>query len=262
MAGSFAYGVHMTRHSDAEGNAALDRSRIRRLSIAVVVLLAACLVVLVGPAVAPHAEPSGSLGPWPEQTEPRPHPDFTKAKETPTDVTPATPTAAAPTAAGTTTERADRAPTERPTRTTAATTTAAPGTATAEPDDQPAPEPAPAEPAPADGSVLGLVNHARSVIGCGPVSGSAALDTYAAGHSQEQASTDTMHHSEPAELDALAGTWGENVAVGYPDPASVMAAWMDSPGHRANIENCAFTSMGIGTATGPSGLYWTQVFTA
>ena len=29
--------------------------------------------------------------------------------------------------------------------------------------------------------------------------------------------------------------WAENVAVGYPDAASVMDGWMNSPGHRENI---------------------------
>ena len=31
------------------------------------------------------------------------------------------------------------------------------------------------------------------------------------------------------------GWWGENVAYGYTTADSVMAAWMNSPGHRANI---------------------------
>ena len=41
-----------------------------------------------------------------------------------------------------------------------------------------------------------------------------------------------------------------------------MTAWMDSPGHRANILNCAFTEVGIGRADTGDGPYWTQNFAA
>ena len=59
------------------------------------------------------------------------------------------------------------------------------------------------------------------------------------------------------------GPLGENVAVGYPTAEAVMAGWMNSPGHRANILNCAARAMGVGVATGADGrLYWTQVFGA
>ncbi|MGK5633055.1 CAP domain-containing protein, partial [Streptomyces sp. URMC 123] len=40
-----------------------------------------------------------------------------------------------------------------------------------------------------------------------------------------------------------------------------MEQWMNSPGHRANILNCQFKSMGAGHAAGGSwGHYWTQMF--
>ena len=58
-----------------------------------------------------------------------------------------------------------------------------------------------------------------------------------------------------------ANALGENVAFGYPTPAAVMDGWMTSPGHRANILNCAFRGIGVGVATGGDGrLYWTQNF--
>ena len=40
--------------------------------------------------------------------------------------------------------------------------------------------------------------------------------------------------------------WGENVAMGYPSPRSVVRAWMRSAGHRANILNPAFRHVGVG----------------
>src|SRR5687768_1250563 len=59
------------------------------------------------------------------------------------------------------------------------------------------------------------------------------------------------------------GAWGENIAVYYRDPEAVLRAWMDSPGHRANILDPAFTHLGIGAAVNPAsrwGYYWTLDF--
>lgn len=56
---------------------------------------------------------------------------------------------------------------------------------------------------------------------------------------------------------------GENIAAGQRSPEEVMAAWMASPGHRANILNPAFREIGIGVVNrGRSGLYWVQIFGA
>jgi hypothetical protein len=43
---------------------------------------------------------------------------------------------------------------------------------------------------------------------------------------------------------------GENLAVNFTDSDAVEAAWMNSPEHRANILNGAFTEVGIATALG------------
>lgn len=43
---------------------------------------------------------------------------------------------------------------------------------------------------------------------------------------------------------------GENLAVNFSDSEDVIKAWMDSPGHRANILNGKFTEIGIATAFG------------
>lgn len=51
---------------------------------------------------------------------------------------------------------------------------------------------------------------------------------------------------------------GENIAKGQRTAESVMKAWMDSPGHRRNIENCEFKAIGVGLDT--RGFVWTQNF--
>jgi uncharacterized YkwD family protein/spore coat assembly protein SafA len=56
-------------------------------------------------------------------------------------------------------------------------------------------------------------------------------------------------------------TAGENIAAGQQTPQEVVNAWMNSPGHRANILNRNFTHIGVGYAKGGSyGHYWTQMF--
>ena len=51
---------------------------------------------------------------------------------------------------------------------------------------------------------------------------------------------------------------GENIARGQASPQAVVNAWMNSPGHRANILNPSFTRIGVGYVA--DGHYWTQMF--
>src|SRR5699024_2132648 len=53
-------------------------------------------------------------------------------------------------------------------------------------------------------------------------------------------------------------TAGENIAMGQRTPNEVVQAWMNSPGHRANILNPNFTHIGVGYVE--NGHYWTQQF--
>jgi uncharacterized protein YkwD len=65
---------------------------------------------------------------------------------------------------------------------------------------------------------------------------------------------------DPFERLSAAGiTWGaagENIAHGQPTAAAVMAGWLSSRGHRANLENAAYTHHGVGLV----GTHWTHVF--
>lgn len=54
---------------------------------------------------------------------------------------------------------------------------------------------------------------------------------------------------------------GENIAAGQTTPKAVVTAWMNSPGHRANILSKSYTQIGVGYAQGGSyGCYWSQMF--
>lgn len=55
---------------------------------------------------------------------------------------------------------------------------------------------------------------------------------------------------------------GENIAWGQKTPQEVVTAWMNSPGHRANIMHKSFTKIGVGHLKNSSGAsYWAQLFT-
>lgn len=54
---------------------------------------------------------------------------------------------------------------------------------------------------------------------------------------------------------------GENIAWGQRTPEAVVNAWMNSEGHRANILNKNYTSIGVGYHLNGSTPYWTQLFT-
>lgn len=120
--------------------------------------------------------------------------------------------------------------------------------------------------------VVRLANQERVTAGLPQLTAHPAATAAALAHSQDQAAHGRMSHT--GSDGSNAGTrlsragfdwraWGENVAVGYRTPSDVVAAWMGSPGHRANVLNAAFTTIGIGVATDADGrAYWTMVLAA
>jgi uncharacterized protein YkwD len=117
--------------------------------------------------------------------------------------------------------------------------------------------------------VLQLVNEHRAKLGRAPLAMSARLTAAAVWKARHMAAYRYMSHDDPAP--PVARSWrdrvdtcgyplsagsGENVAFGFRTPSEVMAAWLNSPGHRANIENGGFRAIGIGAA----GTYWAQNF--
>ncbi|WP_426564401.1 CAP domain-containing protein [Angustibacter sp. McL0619] len=118
--------------------------------------------------------------------------------------------------------------------------------------------------------VIALVNSERGRAGCGALRESSQLDAAAYGHSKDMATHDYFSHvsQDGRTFDVrirAAGysghTLGENIAAGQRTASAVMASWMGSSGHRANILNCAFKQIGVGVASGGSyGTYWTQDF--
>ena len=133
----------------------------------------------------------------------------------------------------------------------------------------PATQPPAPPPASTSSDAIALTNQARANAGLAALSANGALNNAAAAHSADQAARNQMTHtgsngSNAGDRIRAAGyspsTWGENVAAGYSSASSVVAGWMASSGHRANILNPAFTQIGVASATAANGTrYWTMV---
>ncbi|MFD7434427.1 CAP domain-containing protein [Streptomyces sp. NPDC059861] len=116
--------------------------------------------------------------------------------------------------------------------------------------------------------VLRLVNNERAQAGCSPLAANSALADLAGDYSEAMAEQGFFDHTDPsgntpwdrAEAAGISNLGGENIARGQADAAAVMEAWMNSPGHRANILNCDFKTLGVGVHYGSGGPWWTQNF--
>jgi uncharacterized protein YkwD len=128
--------------------------------------------------------------------------------------------------------------------------------------------------------ILSLINAERAEANCPALVSDPKLTAAAQGHTEDMAANNFFDHRGSAgttvsdRVTAAGYTWrrvGENIAAGYGAPAAVVAGWMASPGHRANILNCAYAHTGIGyvydpddgpltDGDGPYHRYFTQVF--
>lgn len=101
-----------------------------------------------------------------------------------------------------------------------------------------------------------LVNEARAANGQAGLLRSAAMDAVAMQWATQMAASNGMVHNPGYSTQIPAG-WtgaGENIAMGQPTPGAMHTAWMNSPGHRANILG-DFTDVGIAFIT-VDGVTW------
>ncbi|MFD7656543.1 CAP domain-containing protein [Actinosynnema sp. NPDC059797] len=173
----------------------------------------------------------------------------------------AVPTTGATTSTAATTTTTTTTTTEATTTTTGATTTTAPG----EPSTAPTTTTEPVEVLPED-EVVALVNEARDLAGCEPLTVDERVVEAAQEHSTDMAERGYFSHTTPDGVDfaqrmrtaGYPNPGGENIAKGQRSAEQVMNSWMNSDGHRRNILNCGFTTIGVGLDT--RGWYWTQNF--
>ena len=114
-----------------------------------------------------------------------------------------------------------------------------------------------------------LVNIHRTTHGCTALKVDTALTTAARTHSAWMGQTGTFSHTGRAGSTFItrAKTAGyptpsaENIAWGYRTATTVVTGWMNSPGHRKNILNCASKTVGVGAVYAANGTpYYTQDF--
>jgi uncharacterized protein YkwD len=120
--------------------------------------------------------------------------------------------------------------------------------------------------------VIALTNAQRRAHGCGALTVNVTLTRVAQAHTADMATHNYFSHNSrngasPAARMTAAGYRysyaAENIAAGQASADIVVAAWMKSPGHRANILNCHLTQIGVGYAVNNASTYrtyWTQDF--
>ncbi|MFE6234581.1 CAP domain-containing protein [Cellulosimicrobium sp. NPDC057862] len=140
------------------------------------------------------------------------------------------------------------------------------------PSVTPAPAPASAAAVPAGpgaisaegAAVVERTNAERAAAGCGPLVVDERLTAAAQLHSEDMLAQGYFDHTsldgrspwDRAKAQGYANPGAENIAKGQATAEDVVRAWMDSPGHRANILNCDLREIGVGHAD----RVWTQLF--
>ena len=123
-----------------------------------------------------------------------------------------------------------------------------------------------------ESEVIDLVNSERAAQGLHPLTHNSQLAAAAEDHSEDMGMLGYFSHTSDdgrtvgdriTDAGYAYNTYGENIAAGYQTPEAVMAGWMSSSGHRANILNSNFCDIGVGYVylpNSPYGHYWTQDF--
>ena len=117
--------------------------------------------------------------------------------------------------------------------------------------------------------VVNLVNAERAKEGLSPLT--IDVKVQAAAQVRAKECEQSFSHTRPngssfstalQEQNVSYRSAGENIAWGQRTPEAVMNAWMNSEGHRANIMNANFTTIGVGYYQNANGTnYWCQLFT-
>ena len=117
--------------------------------------------------------------------------------------------------------------------------------------------------------VFDLINKQRTQNGLSPLKENSELQRVARIKAQDMVNNNYFSHTSPtygSPFDMIKSfkisynTAGENIA-GNSSNSSAVTAWMNSPGHRANILNGSFNQTGIGVVTGSKyGKIYVQMF--
>lgn len=119
--------------------------------------------------------------------------------------------------------------------------------------------------------VVELVNVERQKAGLPALTLDSKISNVARAKSKDMATNNYFAHQSPTygsagdmlnQFGIKWSAWGENIAYGQNTPEIVVNAWMNSPGHKANILSSNFGKIGVGYVVDSNGRpYWTQIFT-
>lgn len=114
--------------------------------------------------------------------------------------------------------------------------------------------------------VVTLVNQERAKAGLAPLkTTNETLKRVALDKAKDMYNNNYFDHTSPTygspfdmmkQYGVTYRAAGENIAKGQRTPQEVMTAWMNSPGHKANILNASFTTIGVAYYNG----VWVQEF--
>lgn len=173
----------------------------------------------------------------------------TEAESTTQEPTTEAPQTQAPTKAASQTQKPTQKPTQTPTQAPKPQATTSPKAITG-----------------FESEMLELCNQQRRANGKPDLTLNKTLCANAAVRAEEISRDDWFSHQRPdgtmcftaVTVDYM--TCGENIAYGTRTASATVAAWMDSPGHRANILSDEFTQAGFGCYELDGVRYWTQFF--
>lgn len=127
---------------------------------------------------------------------------------------------------------------------------------------------APTELADPVASLVSSVNRHRGSIGCPSLKWHDRLATVAQSHSEDMARRSFFGHVNPdgeTPFDRMrragirwVGPAGENLALARSSATDVLRMWLESEGHRVNVEDCRYGFHAVGLSEG----YWTHLFLA
>ncbi|MCB1166197.1 MAG: CAP domain-containing protein [Leptospiraceae bacterium] len=112
-----------------------------------------------------------------------------------------------------------------------------------------------------------LVNAYRIKVGCPALILDPTLEKLARNHSRDMATRDFFSHTNPdgqSPFDRMRAAGiryshaAENIAHGQRTAQEVLQSWLNSAGHKKNIENCKLRYHGIGFYDVTN--HWTHVF--
>lgn len=110
---------------------------------------------------------------------------------------------------------------------------------------------------------VSATNAERTSRGIEAVSAHKCLQKYAVKQARKQAAQERMFHQNLTPIMKKCGMnhVGENVAYGFDSGEEVVAAWMKSSGHRANILDSTFELIGLAARQSDDGTWYvSQVF--